>query len=97
MSSLDHSIRARHDRLRNSDAELLCDFEIDNQLQLGGLFDRQLASARTSEDPVDEIPEASKTLFEIWSVGHEPTMSYLAHSMNAMGGWSRKVDQNDGS
>jgi hypothetical protein len=40
--SLDHSIRSRQHIWRNDKADLFGGFEIDDQLKLGRLFDRQV-------------------------------------------------------
>src|SRR3984957_15608700 len=49
----DHIIRAGKQRRWNGEAERLCSPEVDNQLKLGGLFDRKVGGLGTLQDLVD--------------------------------------------
>src|SRR5215470_18803766 len=51
-SLLDHLIRPREHRLRNSQAKRLGGLEVDHQLELGGLLDGQVGGLGTLEDLV---------------------------------------------
>jgi hypothetical protein len=53
-SLFDHFVGAGEQHGRHGDAELLCRLEIDYQLELGGLFDRQVGWLCTLENLVDE-------------------------------------------
>src|SRR5437899_1495427 len=57
---LDHLIRSQQESLRNRQTERLGCFEVDDQLELGGLLDRQITGASAAKDLVDErrrLPE----------------------------------------
>src|SRR5216684_4444636 len=48
--SLDHLIRPQQERLRDCQAKGLGGLEVDDQLELGGLLDREVAGFRTPEN-----------------------------------------------
>jgi hypothetical protein len=50
---LDHLVRAQQNILRDRDSERLRRLEVDRQLELGGLLDRQIAGLRAFKDLVD--------------------------------------------
>src|SRR6185295_18285009 len=50
--SLDHLIRPLEERLGDRQAEGLGGLEVDDQLELGGLLDREIARLRVLEDLV---------------------------------------------
>ena len=52
--SLDHFVGAGEQRRWHDDAKRLCGLQIDHQLELGRLLDRQLGRVRTLENLVDE-------------------------------------------
>jgi len=52
IESLDHLIRSREHGLRNRQADLLCRFEIDNQLEFSRLLHRQVGRLGSLEDSV---------------------------------------------
>jgi hypothetical protein len=52
-SLFDHLVGAVEKRRRDLDPELLCRFEIDNQLELGGLHNRQVRGLFALQDAVN--------------------------------------------
>jgi ABC transporter substrate binding protein len=52
MSSVDHFVGARQELFRNDQTERLCDLEIDDEVELDRLLDRQLGSFRSLENLV---------------------------------------------
>ena len=54
-SSSDDPIRPRHHLRRNREAELLGSFEVDDQLELRRLLDREVAGFRAFEDLVHVV------------------------------------------
>src|SRR5215467_5083387 len=52
---LDHVVGADEDRLRDRQPERLGGLEIDHQLELGRLLDRQIGRFRPLQDPVDQV------------------------------------------
>ena len=53
LGSFNHLIRPLQERLRDRQAEGLGSFEVDDQLELGGLLDGEVAGLRSFEDLVD--------------------------------------------
>src|SRR5438105_8121649 len=53
-SSFDHLVGAGEECRWHNDAKRLCGLQIDHQLELGRLFDRQVGRLRTLENLVDE-------------------------------------------
>src|SRR5215471_5762057 len=55
LPSLDHFIRSIQQRLRNAEIDLLRCFQIDHQLKLRGLLDRQIGGLGSLQDSVHVI------------------------------------------
>src|SRR5437660_12565327 len=51
---LNHLLRALPQRLRDREAQRLCGFQVDHQLELGWLFDGDVGGLRALENLVDE-------------------------------------------
>ena len=70
----DHSItssaRARSDR-RHFEAERLGGRQIDDQIELGRLLDRDVSRLRPAQNLVDEVGGAPELVREVWSIGHQ--------------------------
>src|SRR5205823_12865210 len=62
--SLNHLIRAHHQRLRDRDAQCFRRFQVDHELEFVGLRDREVAGLGTLQDAVDvgrcTVPRASR-------------------------------------
>src|SRR5262249_28749214 len=71
--SFDHLVGERKKRWRNGEAERLRGPQIDDQLELGRLFDRQVSGLFTPENPVHVDCRAFRQGVKVGSVGHEPT------------------------
>src|SRR5256885_3590102 len=69
--SLDHVIRTHQERVGNLDPEGFRSLEVDDQVELGGLLDRQVAGPRALEDLVDEARGAPVQVFEVGAISHE--------------------------
>ncbi len=67
-SSLDHLVRPRQQRRRDRQAEGLRGLEVDDQLELGGLLDREVAGLGAPEDPVDVDRYASTQVVELFAL-----------------------------
>ena len=50
-----HLVRALPHRLRNCDPERPSDFEVDQQIELGRLLDREVGRLRPMQDSVNEV------------------------------------------
>src|SRR5205085_5758377 len=70
-SSFDHLIGANEHCRWHNDAKRLCGLQIDHQLELGRLFDRQVGRLRTLENLVDENGGPTKYIWIIRSVGQK--------------------------
>ena len=67
----DHLVGDRKYTRRNSQGERLGGLEIDDQLELGWLLDREIAGLRTTQNLVDVVCRAPEPFRGAWSVGHE--------------------------
>src|SRR5687768_3909683 len=72
----DHPVRTVQHRLWNREPDLLRRFQIDNQLELGWLFYRQVSGFGTFENPVHVVCGAPETFSIAVGVGHEATGLY---------------------
>src|SRR3989442_437360 len=84
---LNDLIRPHQERLRNRQAEGLGGLEVDDQIELRGLFDRKIGGLGTFEDFVQIDRGGPHIAREIWAIGHErssrgklPDARYRWHS-----------------
>ena len=65
LRSFDQAIRADEHRLRNGDSELSRGLQVDDELELRRLLDRQLSGLCALEDPVDVARGSARELAPI--------------------------------
>src|SRR5260370_1239112 len=70
-SWIDHLIRPLQQRRRDRQAEGLRGLEVDDQLELRGLLDREVGGLGAPENLVDVASGTSPHLGNIYSIGHE--------------------------
>src|SRR5438876_6206746 len=71
LSSLDHSVGASEQRRRQFETERLCRRQVDDELEYGGLLDRQIARLGTSQNAVDIGGAAPIDRLQARSIGHQ--------------------------
>src|SRR5262245_9784021 len=76
VSSLNHPIRPRQHIWRNSEADLLRGFQINDELKLGWLLDRKIGGLCAFKYLVHIYGGASGQVVPVHAVGHEPTSLY---------------------
>src|SRR5947209_19453972 len=69
--SLDEVVDEHDKLIWNGETECLCGFEIDNELELRRLLNRQVARSRTFENPVDVGGGAAEQVIDVCTVRHE--------------------------
>src|SRR5262245_41497114 len=74
VSSLDHLVGEREQVGRNFEAERLCGFDVDRELELGRLLDRKLAWLLPAQDAVDIGRGAPENVVRIGAVRHESSL-----------------------
>jgi hypothetical protein len=55
----------------NFESERPCSLEIDDELEFGGLFDRDIAGLRPAQNLVDQLRSTPQDIRVAWSAGHE--------------------------
>src|SRR5262245_39118193 len=71
--SLNHLVRARQNRRRDRDSERLSGLEIDDQFDLRGLLDWQVARFRAPENLGYITSRSPKPISEVRPEGHQPS------------------------
>src|SRR5215831_17487673 len=71
LQSSDHVVRAQQQRLRDGESERLRRPEVDHQLELRWLLDRQLGGLGTLEDLVSEARELAIEIGVVHRVGYQ--------------------------
>src|SRR2546426_768833 len=71
LPSLDDSIRLKQERLRDGEAEGLRRLEVDRQLELRRLLDREISGLRAFQDPIDVYRGLLEQLRVIRVIGDE--------------------------
>src|SRR5262245_9622239 len=59
-------------RRRDGQPESFSSLEVDDQLELGGLFDRNVSGLGASENLVDEGCRPAPDVVQVWAVTHQP-------------------------
>src|SRR5882672_9585002 len=70
---LDHLVRSKQNRLRYCQAQRFGGLEVDDQLELRGLFDREFTRFGALEDLVHIDGRAPEHDGEVCRIGHEAT------------------------
>src|SRR5262249_7116452 len=79
----DHLVGSRKYRRRHIEAERLGSPEIDNELELGRLLDRDAACLRPAQDLVDQVTGPPKQVRQIGPVGDQAAcLDLLARAVN---------------
>src|SRR5262245_54737542 len=71
---LNYSIRTQEKRSRNRQPECLCGLQIDHEIQLGRLLDRERLRLRSSQDPINVAGGAPEQIVAIYSITDESTI-----------------------
>jgi hypothetical protein len=91
---LDHLINAAQQHTGYGDAECLGSDQVDDQIELGRLLNRDVDWGSAPQNLVDKIGGAPPQIREAWSKGYQPTGGHMlavaAHSWQ-----SRAVGQSD--
>src|SRR6516164_2885770 len=69
--SLNDLVGGGQQRFRDGEAEGLGGFEVDDQFELGRLFDRDIGRLRPPQNLVDKDSGAPVPVPEVWSIGHQ--------------------------
>src|SRR5262249_9724877 len=72
-ASLNELVGSQQKRLRDRQAERLRCLEVDDQIELGRLLDRQIGGLGPLEDPINVNRRSSLHLRNIYPIGHEAT------------------------
>ena len=79
--SLDHFVRPRQHVLRNRQTNLLCRFQIDDQLKLCRLLDGEIGGLAAFQDFVQVCSYAPVAVSEVCAVVHEPAGIYTCSGL----------------
>src|SRR6516165_11228230 len=71
--SLDHLVGAREQRRRNFKAERLRSGQVNDEIELGRLLNRDVVRLRSAQNLVYKFGGASVEVLEVSSIGHQPS------------------------
>src|SRR6185437_4359339 len=69
--SLDHLVGGRHKCIGNRQIQSPRGLQVDNEIELDGLFDRKLCRSDAAENARNEISRAAEGAKDVRSVGHK--------------------------
>src|SRR5260370_25134675 len=78
---LDHLIRPLQERRRDRQAEGLGGLEVDDQLELGGLLDREVGGSGPLEDLVNVLGGATIQVQHISAIGYEASRIHIGSEL----------------
>src|SRR5262245_5877565 len=71
VTSLDHLVRASEQRRRHIEAERLGGGQIDDEVELGWLLDRNVGRLRAAQNLVNEVAGTTEQVWYVCSIGHQ--------------------------
>ena len=71
-SLFDHLVGASEKRRWDGYADCLCGFEIDDEIEFGGLLHRKIARLLTTKNSINILSRSPESICQIVSVGDEP-------------------------
>src|SRR5262249_11449279 len=69
--SFDHLVGAQQERFRDRQTKRLGGGQVDDEIELGGLLDRDITRLRPAQNLVNIISGAPELLRKAWPIGHE--------------------------
>ena len=69
---LDYLVRAQQDRFRDRESEHFCSVDVNGQVELCNLLERQIGRLRSLEHLADEVGEAVVSVAKFNAVGDQP-------------------------
>src|SRR2546425_4178307 len=70
-ASLDHLVGTQQERLGDLEVERLGGGQVDDEIELARLLDRDVARLCPAQNLVDKIGGAPVQVRSVWSIGHE--------------------------
>src|SRR5262245_9897113 len=70
-SSFDHLVGTQQERFRDRQTKRLGGGQVDDEIELGGLLDRDITRLRPAQNLVNIISGAPELLRKAWPIGHE--------------------------
>src|SRR5215468_557970 len=75
--SFDHLVGAREQRIRHGKTERPCGRQVDDQIELGRLLDREISWTRPAQYLVDKVGGTSEGRREVRSIGHQTACFHI--------------------
>src|SRR5215475_4426625 len=70
-ASFDQLVGAQEERFGDREAEYFGSRQVDDEIELGRLFDGDVARLRPTQNLVDIVGGAPEQVGEVWSIGHQ--------------------------
>ena len=75
--------------MRHGETERLCSRQIDDEIELGWLLDREVAGLRSAQNFIDIVASAPEQVREVCTIGHQPSrfdeLSVAGHCRQSRG------------